>query len=128
MNDIKTILSELGINHEVTKSKDGTYILDIEDMDEFGKYYSLLDRNDNVEELDETSLMTIHNISLNYLYKNYQFSLISDNDQDSYKLVITLLSKEQIAEIEAESDEDEEDSETNNEDNEKDNTEDEGNE
>ena len=124
MDDIKTILSELGINHEATKSKDGTYVIDVEDMDEFGKYYSLLDRNDEVEELDETSLMTIHNISLNYLYKNYQFSLISDNDQDSYKLVITLLSKEQIAKIEAEAEEDEE----NTEDNEQDNTKDEGNE
>ncbi len=104
MADIKCILKELGINHDITESKNGTYVMDIEDMDEFGKYYSLLDRNDDVEELSDNSLMTIHNISLNYLYKTYQISLISDNDQDSYKLVVVPLSEKELKAIEDESD------------------------
>lgn len=99
---IEQLLRNLGITQTATKSKNGTYVIDIADMDEFGRYYSLLDRNKEVEEISDTSLLTIHNISLDYLYKKYQLSLISDNDQDSYRLVIIPLSDKDLERIEKE--------------------------
>lgn len=101
MADIKQILKELKVpESEISKSFDNSYVVDIADMDEFGKYYSALDNNRDVAEMTENSLLTLHGISLNYLYKNYQVSLISDNDQDTYKMVITSLSKKDIEKIE----------------------------
>lgn len=101
MADIKQILKELKVpESEISKSFDNSYVVDIADMDEFGKYYSALDNNRDVAEMTENSLLTLHGISLNYLYKNYQVSLISDNDQDTYKMVITSLSRQDIEKIE----------------------------
>ena len=102
MTDIKPILRELNIYDEATKASNNAYVIDIPNADEFGKYYSLLDKNKKVRELSDTSVMTIHNIIINYIYKNYQISLISDEDQNSYRLVITELSKRDLEEIDDE--------------------------
>ena len=68
MTDIKPILRELNIYDEATKASNNAYVIDIPNADEFGKYYSLLDKNKKVRELSDTSVMTIHNIIINYIY------------------------------------------------------------
>ena len=102
MKDIKPLLRELNIYDEAIETNNNAYVIDISNSDEFGKYYSLLDKNSKVKELTETSVVTLHNIIINYLYKNYQISLISDDDQNSYRLVITQLSKRDLEEIDDE--------------------------
>lgn len=83
------VLKKLGISLDGEFSKDGSYIADIYNSDEFGRVYSVLEKNDNVEELYSNSLLTMHNSSISYLYDNYQITLIADFEQDLYKLVIS---------------------------------------
>lgn len=83
------VLKKLGISLDGEFSKDGSYIADIYSSDEFGRVYSALEKNDNVEELYSNSLLTMHNSSISYLYDNYQITLIADFEQDLYKLVIS---------------------------------------
>jgi len=51
---MEEFLKSLGINGQLQKSK-SSYVLDINDSNEYGRIYSLLDKNDEVEEDSESS-------------------------------------------------------------------------
>ena len=115
--NIKDVPRALGINKTGEMSRNKAYVVDIEDMDEFGKIYSLLDKNEDCEELDDNSLINLHNVSYLCIYDDFQLNLLADFDQDSYKLVINALedvkkSNEDNEKVEQE--EEEEDVEGNN--------------
>lgn len=86
---MESVLRKLNIYLEGSYSKDGSYVIDIYDSDDFGRIYSLLDNNNNVEELDDSSLLNQHSANISYLYDDYQLTLIADFDEDLYKLVVT---------------------------------------
>ena len=86
---MEEVLKELGIKSDGEYSKDGQYVVDIFDSDEFGKIYSVLERNDEVEELYDSSLLTVHNSNLTYLYGDYQLTLSADFDNNLYKLIVS---------------------------------------
>lgn len=86
---MESVLRELDIYLEGSYSKDGSYVIDIYDSDDFGRIYSLLDNNKNVEELDDSSLLNQHSANISYLYDDYQLTLVADFDEDLYKLVVT---------------------------------------
>lgn len=86
---MEKLLRELNIYLEGSYSKDGSYIIDIYDSDDFGRIYSLLDNNRDIEELESNSLLNTHSANISYLYGDYQLTLIADFDEDLYKLVIT---------------------------------------
>ena len=83
------LLRELGLALEGEYSKDGSYVVDIYDSNEFGKVYSTLENNKDAEELYDNSLLTVHNANISYLFGDYQLTLNADFDQELYKLVIT---------------------------------------
>ena len=84
---MEELLRELGITKKGEKSKDGSYVIDIDNSDEWGKYFSKLDRNSDVEELEENSMLVTHGANIMFVYKDMQINLIADYDSDSYKLV-----------------------------------------
>lgn len=86
---MEKILKELGLDYEGQPGKNNSYIVDLSDDYEFGKVYSVLEQRDDVEQLDENTLLTIHNGSLLYMYKDYQLNLKGNFDTDEYSLVIT---------------------------------------
>ena len=87
---IERLVKELGINKIGTYARDGSYTIDLDSADEFGRMYSRLDNNEDLEYLDETSLLNVNNSSLNYRYEDlYQIALIADFNSDQYKIVIT---------------------------------------
>lgn len=83
-----TILKELGIDNYGTTSSNGMYVVDFESSDEFGKAFSKLDRNDDVEYLSDISSLNVSTSNLAYNYKDHRINLIADFDNDTYKLVI----------------------------------------
>lgn len=101
---MEEVLVELGINKPGEYGRNNTYVVDIDNSDEFGKIYSILDKNDEVEQNEENSLLTLHNASIYYLYGEYQINLIGDFDANQYRLVLTEL-VEEIAEEEIEEEE-----------------------
>ena len=86
---MEELLNKLNIFLDGDYSKDGSYVIDIYDSDEFGRVYSNLENNKDVEELYDNSLLNVHNANVSYLSGDYQLTLIADFDNDQYKLVIT---------------------------------------
>ena len=84
---LEKFLEKLGITQVGHYTKTNTYIIDIEDSDEYGKIYSLLDKNEEIEEDEDSSTITVHTSNLVFESDNYQLTLIADFDQDTYKLV-----------------------------------------
>ena len=86
---IKDVLNDLNIRFDGEFSRDGSYVVDLFDSDQFGKVYSILDKNKDVESMEDSSSLTVHSANISYLYGDYQLNLIADFDENLYKLVIT---------------------------------------
>lgn len=84
---LKKELSSTGIEAE-PEEIDGKYIIDIEDQDEWGKYFSLLDDSDFHNDPDE-DILELLKTKYTFYSKYYTYELSSDFEQDEYKLVIT---------------------------------------
>lgn len=85
---MEELLKSIGITAAGEYTKDGAYVIDIKDYNEYGKYFSLLE-NSELEEVQDTSLITIHTTSVTYANDDYQLVLQADLDEDMYKLVVT---------------------------------------
>ena len=70
-------------------ARDGSYVIDIDDSNQFGKIYSKLENNDEIKDQSDNALVTIHGASLLYLYGNVQINLTADYDEDIYKCILT---------------------------------------
>lgn len=87
---MEEFLKELGIQGTPQRTDNGTYILDIEGPDNYGRIYSRLDRSDLVEEDEDASQLTLDTSSLRYENDEYQLTLLADFNEDTYQLVIQI--------------------------------------
>lgn len=85
---MEELLKSIGITERGEYTKDGIYVVDIKDYDEYSKYFSLLEKSE-LEEVQDTSLITIHTTSVTYASDEYQIVLQADLDEDMYKLIVT---------------------------------------
>lgn len=84
---IEKALRELGIDKIGYYDKDKSYVVDIDDSDEWGEYDSILEKSD-YDFLDEKSTLNYNNSNQVYQKDDLQISLIADFDNDLYKLVV----------------------------------------
>lgn len=85
---MEELLKSIGITAKGEYTKDGVYVVDIKDYNEYGKYFSLLEKSE-LEEVQDTCQMTIHTTNVTYASDKYQLVLQADLDEDLYKLVVT---------------------------------------
>lgn len=85
---MKEFLTQLGIDAEPVKSKNGIYVIDIADSDEYGKFYSKLDKSDLIDEIPENSQITYEAASIQYEGDDYTITLMADFENDVYKMTI----------------------------------------
>lgn len=86
---MEKLLKDLGITKAGSYSRDGSYVIDLNSSEEFGKIYSLLENSTDLEYMEENNLLTISNASMTYRYgEDYQLQLIADFNNDAYKLVV----------------------------------------
>lgn len=90
---IKDTLKKLGIMREGNKTSNGSYVIDLEDSNDFGRFYSLLDKNEDVEELGDNTINNTHTISLIYMYEGLHINLTADFDSDEYRVVVKDIGK-----------------------------------
>lgn len=92
------LLQSVGIPKKGTYSENGSYVIDIDNYDEYGKFYAILEKaqeNDILTLLDENSIINVHTTDIHYLTYDdetedqYELSLLGNLDQNIYKLVIT---------------------------------------
>lgn len=86
---MEDILKEVGINRRGNYSSRGAYIVDLDSFDDIGRYQSILDRNDDVEEMEDNSMLNTHTLSLLYKYGEYTINLKADLDSDKNQIVVT---------------------------------------
>ena len=85
---MEELLKDIGITAKGEYTKEGVYVVDIKDYNEYGKYFSLLEKSE-LEEVQDTCQMTIHTTNVTYASEKYQIVLQADLDEDLYKLVVT---------------------------------------
>ena len=85
---MEELLKKIGITATGEYTKDGAYVVDIKDYNEYGKYFSLLEKSD-LDEVQDTSQITVHTTNITYASDKYQVVLQADLDEDLYKLVVT---------------------------------------
>lgn len=86
---MKEFLVKLGITQEPVE-KDGNFVIDLYDSDEYARVYSKLDKSDLIEEDPEASQVTLENSSIQYISEDdkYTLTLNADFDGDVYTLVV----------------------------------------
>lgn len=85
---MEELLNKIGITAKGEYTKNGAYVVDIKDYNEYGKYFSLLEKSD-LEEVQDTSQITLHTTNVTYANDEYQIVLQADLDEDLYKVVVT---------------------------------------
>lgn len=87
----ETVLKNIGIKKSGTYSDDGSFVVDIDNSDEFGKIYSILEDSDLLDLQEDNSILTEDEANLNYLYEDEKFliSLTGDFENDIYQMTLT---------------------------------------
>lgn len=95
---MEELLKSLGIDKKGMEGDGGSYVVDIDNYDEFGKMYAILEKaqqEDKIEQLEESSIINVHTTDVTYAIfgenedETFEISLLGDLDQDIYKLVVT---------------------------------------
>ena len=82
------LLKQIGIDAEPVKGENGSYNIDIKDSNEYGRYFSKLDKSDLVEEEQDASSVNFENSSIQFTNDNYTLTLLADFENDTYSLNI----------------------------------------
>lgn len=87
----ETVLKNIGVKKSGTYSDDGAFVVDIDNSEEFGKVYSILDNSNLLDLQEDNSILTEDEANLNYLYGDEEFliSLTGDFENDIYQLTVT---------------------------------------
>ncbi len=85
---MEELLRQLGIDAEPVKGENGSYNIDIEDSNEYGRYFSKLDKSDIVEEGQDASSVNFENSSIQFTNEQYTLTLLADFENDTYSLNI----------------------------------------
>lgn len=114
---MEEFLNSLGIHIDGTYTRNGSYIIDLDNSEEFGKVYTILDKqarkfdasdkdkkeddddiNESVEdddtyieELTDNQLVTVDEASISYAGDDYLITLTGDFNSDIYRLTCTEL-------------------------------------
>ena len=85
---MEEFLKRLGITAEGVLADDGTYVIEIPDSNMYARYFSILEKTDVVEEDESSSQLTSSASSIQYSNELYNITLMSDFDEDIYRLTI----------------------------------------
>ena len=64
-----------------------TFLIELEDDNEYAKVYSLLDKSNELEEDEDISQLTDDISSVQYINDKYTITLVADYDSDKYALI-----------------------------------------
>lgn len=90
------MLKDIGIVKKGAMASNGSYVIDLDTYDEYGKMYSILENAEEegkIEQIPEKSIINIHNTDISYIRTededtSYEISLLGDLDQDIYKIIV----------------------------------------
>lgn len=91
--EIKEYLKSIGITQAGGVGKDGAYVVDLLDSNEYGKMFSTLEKCDDLDIMEENQVVTEQGSSLLYESESqpYLLNLIADWEGDIYQLVVNTI-------------------------------------
>ena len=86
----KEYLESIGITKTGAIGDDSSYVIDITDSNEYGKIFTILEKEDDLDPLEDNQVVTEQGSSLMYesMSEPYLLNLIADFDGDVYQLVV----------------------------------------
>ena len=86
---MQEMLKDLGLDkYRGEYGKDRSYVIELTSDTEFGKVYTILDNSADVDQAQDSVLLTVHNSQIIYYYKDeYQLVLTADFDNNIYSLI-----------------------------------------
>lgn len=85
---MQDLLNKIGITQPGYYFDKNTYIIDLENADQYSKVFSKLDRSKEVKELQSSSISNTSISNVMYVNDDYNLNLIADFDNNVYKLAI----------------------------------------
>lgn len=91
--EIKEYLKSIGVAQSGSIGKDGAYVIDLLDSNEYGKMFSTLEKCDDLDIMEENQVVTEQGSSLLYESESqpYLLNLIADWEGDIYQLVVNTI-------------------------------------
>ena len=86
---MREFLDKLGIKFPGRYEDNGDYVVDIENSNDYSKVYSILDKSNEIHELEDDSVFDVEKNTLNYEAEKYDITLQADLEGDEYKLIIS---------------------------------------
>ena len=84
---MKEYLKSLGVTKE-GKMTGNVYTIHLDDSDEYGKIYSLLDKYDGLDENEEDSEISSHSAKILFEDDSHIITIYADFDSDTYRLTV----------------------------------------
>ena len=85
---MEEFLSEIGIHEKGSLTSDGNYVIDFESSEDFSKAFTKLDRYEDLDETEDSSIVNSSVSNIIYTNDNYIITLSADFDNDKYSLVM----------------------------------------
>lgn len=86
---MKELLKQIGITEPGYFDEDGNYVIDFDNSNQMNKAFIKLEKSNLVEENENSSVINLQVSNILYVSDRFSLNLISDFDQDQYKLVVT---------------------------------------
>lgn len=87
-----SFLDEIGVD-STGESGETKYILQLADSDEWARYYTILNSNEELERSEDASMAEEHASVLTYRGKNYKIRLNANFDENYYTISVEELEK-----------------------------------
>lgn len=90
ITEVEDYLKSINIPYTGEISNNDSYVIDLSNSNDYGKIYSILDKSEDLDLLDDNQVVTEQGSSLIYESDstNYMVNLISDWDSNKYQVVI----------------------------------------
>lgn len=85
---MKELLKKIGIINSGHFESDGSYVIEFDSSDSYNVAFSKLDRSEDVEENPDGGAVTLDTSVVVYENDNYILQLVSNFNDDTYKLII----------------------------------------
>ena len=88
--EVEDYLKSINIPYTGEISNNDSYVIDLPSSNDYGKVYSILDKSEDLDLLDDNQVVTEQGSSLIYESDstNYMVNLIADWDSNKYQVVI----------------------------------------
>lgn len=84
----KEFAKELGITKEGYESTTGSYIIELDNSNEFSKVYTLLDKNEDADLDVETMSMSADLVEMTYLTEDFDVTLQANLKENKYRVEV----------------------------------------